>query len=315
MQNVLELRARLEAAVAVDAPAKPASMTVALLHSMYRAHAEKEYNGQWGQKEVGTIDQAFAPLVMLYGDCSPDEITPLRLRAVRHFWIDSNIARTTIQARMQRLRRAWRWARSVELIATDLPDIGTLRYGHAPEPEDVQPVDLALVESTLPHLPDTARSLIRLIMYTGMRPGEACAIRADEIDTRSDPWVYRPKHHKTAWKGKRREIWLGPKAQLLLQVTMSRAESANVTTMIFRTRSGGAWTSQLLHNAVYKACRKHGLPRWHPNQLRHTVATMLREEMGLEAAQAVLGHSIIETTQVYAKKQSALARQAALKFG
>jgi integrase len=41
--------------------------------------------------------------------------------------------------------------------------------------------------------------------------------------------------------------------------------------------------------------------RWHPNQLRHTAATKLRKEFGIEAARVVLGHSSAAVTEVYAE--------------
>jgi integrase len=49
--------------------------------------------------------------------------------------------------------------------------------------------------------------------------------------------------------------------------------------------------------------------------LRHTAGTAIREEMGIEAAQALLGHSRLDVTQVYAEKSKALAREAALRLG
>jgi integrase len=43
--------------------------------------------------------------------------------------------------------------------------------------------------------------------------------------------------------------------------------------------------------------------RWHPHQLRHTAATRIRREFGLEAAQLVLGHaSAAITDAVYAER-------------
>jgi integrase len=41
--------------------------------------------------------------------------------------------------------------------------------------------------------------------------------------------------------------------------------------------------------------------RWHPNQLRHTKATEIRREAGLDAARAVLGHRSPRVTEVYAE--------------
>ena len=45
--------------------------------------------------------------------------------------------------------------------------------------------------------------------------------------------------------------------------------------------------------------------RWHPHQLRHTAATLLRREFGLEATQLVLGHSsAVVTDAVYAERDA-----------
>jgi len=41
--------------------------------------------------------------------------------------------------------------------------------------------------------------------------------------------------------------------------------------------------------------------RWTPNQLRHSAATYLRKEFGIEAARVILGHSSAAITEVYAE--------------
>ena len=40
---------------------------------------------------------------------------------------------------------------------------------------------------------------------------------------------------------------------------------------------------------------------WHPNQLRHSAATKLRKEHGVELARIILGHSTAFTTEIYAE--------------
>jgi len=54
---------------------------------------------------------------------------------------------------------------------------------------------------------------------------------------------------------------------------------------------------------------------WHPNQLRHSYATRVRKEFGLEAAQVALGHTRASTTEIYAEKNEALAVATANKIG
>lgn len=54
---------------------------------------------------------------------------------------------------------------------------------------------------------------------------------------------------------------------------------------------------------------------WSPNQLRHTAATRLRKEYGLEAAQVILGHATLTVTQVYAEKNIEAARKIMAEVG
>lgn len=57
------------------------------------------------------------------------------------------------------------------------------------------------------------------------------------------------------------------------------------------------------------------LPHWHPNQLRHSKATEVRQQFGLEAAQVVLGHAKADVTQVYAERDATLAAAVMRKIG
>ncbi len=53
---------------------------------------------------------------------------------------------------------------------------------------------------------------------------------------------------------------------------------------------------------------------WHPNQLRHSAATFVRQEFGLDGAQAILGHATADVTQVYAELTLARAREIAARI-
>jgi integrase len=55
--------------------------------------------------------------------------------------------------------------------------------------------------------------------------------------------------------------------------------------------------------------------RWHPHQLRHSAATEIRKDYGLEGAQVSLGHSELGTTQLYAERDLATARRIAIEIG
>ncbi len=54
---------------------------------------------------------------------------------------------------------------------------------------------------------------------------------------------------------------------------------------------------------------------WHPNQLRHTAATDIRAEFGIEAAQVLLGHSSANMTEIYAERDLMKAKAAMQEVG
>jgi len=57
------------------------------------------------------------------------------------------------------------------------------------------------------------------------------------------------------------------------------------------------------------------VPRWNTHQLRHSAATRVRREFGIEAARIVLGHRHIGVTEVYAERDATVAATVAAKIG
>ncbi|MBK8270391.1 MAG: site-specific integrase [Planctomycetes bacterium] len=54
---------------------------------------------------------------------------------------------------------------------------------------------------------------------------------------------------------------------------------------------------------------------WHPHQLRHSAATRLRREFGIETAKIILGHKSLDVTQLYAEADHARAADAMARVG
>ncbi len=99
-----------------------------------------------------------------------------------------------------------------------------------------------------------------------------------------------------------------------------------------RQEPGDAYTPASYRRAIERACeRAFPLPkgvrgeaakewrrehRWHPHQLRHTAATLIRREFGLEAARIALGHSsALVTDAVYAERDMEKVVEVMRKFG
>lgn len=60
---------------------------------------------------------------------------------------------------------------------------------------------------------------------------------------------------------------------------------------------------------------KAGVPQWTPHRLRHSAATVIRREFGLEAAQVLLGHARADVTQIYAEAKREKAMRVTAELG
>ena len=188
-------------------------------------HAEAHYRGPDGSPtgEVGNFRDALRPVRRLYGHTRAIQFGPLALRAVRDEMVRSGLARTTVNARVNRIRRVFRWAASLELVPSSVPQglatVAGLQQGRtpAPEPEGVGPVRVGDVEATLPHLPSPVAAMVRVQLVSGCRAGEVVRMRACDIAMVGPIWEYRPSAHKTAWRGHDRVVLLGPRAQEVIR--------------------------------------------------------------------------------------------------
>jgi len=188
--------------------------------------------------------------------------------------------------------------------------------------------------------------MVRLQRLTGALPGEVCGLKPAYIDRSGNVWMAILTEHKTKHHGKTRTIYIGPKAQSVLLPYLLRDEndfcfkpsdserkrrttqSANrVTPMSCGNRPGtnvkaapamqpgDQYDVSAFRRAIHRACVKANVQCWHPNQLRHSAATEIRKQFGLDSAASILGHSDVGVTQVYAENDRTKALAVALKIG
>jgi hypothetical protein len=69
-----------------------------------------------------------------------------------------------------------------------------------------------------------------------------------------------------------------------------------------------------LQQAIRRACRKAGVPPWTVLQVRHSRATDVRQQYGLEGAAASLGDTV-ESAEIYAERNQQLAQRIAREIG
>ncbi len=77
----------------------------------------------------------------------------------------------------------------------------------------------------------------------------------------------------------------------------------------------GEYTPHTFAHAIRVAAEKARVPHWHPNQIRHTFASDVRKQHGLEAVQVLLGHARANVSEIYAERNEALAATIAAEVG
>ncbi len=210
-------------------PESDSTITVAEMVLAYLNHAEAYYrkNGQ-PTSEVVDVKLSMRPLLELYSRHLVSDFGPIALKAVRQRMVEGGLSRGVTNQRIGRIKRAFKWAVSCELIpetiARALESVDGLKQGRteARETSPILPVDDKAVDATLPHLPEVVADMVRLQRATGMRPGEVCAIRPCDIDRSGDVWTYTPASHKTQHHGRTRTIAIGPKGQAVLLKYLAR---------------------------------------------------------------------------------------------
>ncbi len=328
-------------------------LTVRQLAARFLDHARAYYTrGGVPTGEADIIELAVNAAVSKYGDLPASSFGPLALEAVRDGLVDSGLARTTVNGRTRRIIAMFRWGVAKELVPASthhaLTMVSGLRAGRtkAREPEPVQPVPDDIVDATIKHLPEVVADMVRLQRLTAARPGEVCAMRPADIDRTGKVWLYQPAAHKTAFRGKRKTVFIGPQAQAILLRYLARdpetycfrpcdseakrraqlhaerstpmscgnVPGSNVRTGPCRT-VGVRYKKDAYARAIARACIVAEVPHWTPNQLRHSAATAVRRDFGLEGAQLVLGHANAKTSEIYAERDMAKGAEIALLIG
>jgi integrase/recombinase XerD len=136
-----------------------------------------------------------------------------------------------------------------------------------------------------------------LMYYCGLRIGEVCKIRHEDI---------LPTSLKIQGKGNKQRLVPVPEAIMTKLVLYSRAHRDSQY-VFYGESSNGDPSSPITLDAAYKAFHKAkfkaNLTRdLHPHNLRHTSATHLQKSArDITVVQKFLGHSNISTTMIYAQ--------------
>lgn len=190
------------------------------------------------------------------------------------------------------------------------------RRGCRPDRQVLSPEQLRQV---LAKLPEPSKSLVWLLVLTGLRIGELLALRWQDVDLeagvlRVRRTLYEGHFDEPKTKSSSRTVPLAAEGIAILK--RRRPEAPGMEVLVFSSKTGTPLCRRNLSNRqLAPVCEALGLPRisWHC--LRHCNATLL-DSVGtpLGTVQALLGHSSPEITrEIYLHSLPAGARDAVEK--
>jgi integrase len=217
----------------------------------------------------------------------------------------SYIANRTVALLSAMFAKAIRWewidrnpARGIERN----PEDKRRRYLSAPE--------LSALLSALEVHPDRqAANVIRLLLLTGCRSGEALGARWDQFDLGAGIWA------KTASDTKQRRDHQTPLSGEALDLLAEiRAESTSSSPFVFLGRGAGHRVDVKLAWAAI--CRSAGIEGLRMHDLRHSFASFcVNSGVSLQVVSGLLGHSNIATSARYAHLADSTLRTATNQVG
>ena len=189
----------------------------------------------------------------------------------------------------------WGYIESNPATGVRLPPLAVQEERIALSPEQLQRL--------LASLEEPCKSMVLLAALTGLRRGELFALRWGAVDferkmIRVRESVYEGHFSTPKTRSSIRNIPMGEALELIF--VKLRPKNAAASTLVFASEKGTPlYPENILKRVIHPACEHLNLPKvgWH--NLRHTSATLLHEQEPLRVAQAILGHSDLQTTLGY----------------
>ena len=143
------------------------------------------------------------------------------------------------------------------------------------------------------------KALVSVMLYAGLRAAEALNVQVGDITWTGDE---TGRLHVKQGKGKKdRMVYLNAASVDLLTRWRDRRYDPT-SKLLFTTREAKRLATRWLRQMVHTYAERAGIEKHvHPHTLRHTFATNLYRSSGhnLRVVQLSLGHSSIQTTEIY----------------
>jgi site-specific recombinase XerD len=248
------------------------------------------------------------------------DLTPEAVQSWMDQMAEADLALSTMRSRQSTLSSLCSWLIKRESLAENpVARLDRPRYERTP-PKQVPGTELmdALITAAKRRKRPRDIAIFLILRYTGMRRESVASLRMRHLDS---DWGLRGVYTKG---GKTRDIPLPSVIMKFLQTYVERVlapEVGDVTadTPLFWSRwAGRRGVRRVMPTTgknLWRLCKTYGrligVPELKPHDLRHGVAMeVLEQHHDLEQVRALLGHTRIDTTQIYATIRPAQLKRA-----
>src|SRR5829696_8950066 len=239
-------------------------------------------------------------------------LTPTDVRDHKAYLVSVERRRpATVNRRLAALRRFFLWAKAAGRC-TEVPMDGVKGVPQAPRsPKSLEKREVdRLVRMAERSGKKRDLAILQVLRHTGLRVGELCDLRLDDIDLSDRKGTLTVRQGKGA---KHRTVPLNADVRHALGVYLAvrpRVEDDHC----FIGQRGRGLSEQAVWYLVTKYARQAGLEDVSPHTLRHSFGKQLLDATkDLVAVAALLGHEKLETTAIYTQpSERDLARAVAL---
>jgi len=182
--------------------------------------------------ELAACRAAVVPLKEVFGDSPAAGFGPVALKRVRERMIGGGWVRSTVNKQCGRVKRCFGWGVENELVPASVLEglraVRGLRRGRsdARDSEEVKPVPDEDLKAVLAVCPRILGAMIMVGLLTAARPGEVVILRPCDFDCSGRVWIAVPSRFKSKYRGLRREIYFGPRAQEVVRPFLDRPVDA-----------------------------------------------------------------------------------------
>ena len=236
-----------------------------------------------------------------------------------HLYMDTqDFAATTIKRRLAALKAFCKWSEREDIVSVNpfknlevsirLPRRLPRNLNRQDLRQLLQQIKQAAESTSVTQL--LVPLVVELILTTGIRIGEACAIALDDLDVENQT--------VRIWgKGSReRQVFLidARLQQLVRRYLRARQTLYPITDLLLITAQGKPASTDYVRRQLHIVSRAAGIRNTiTPHMLRHTAATQLLEcGVDMRFVQRLLGHSSIATTEIYTHVSDTALRSAIL---